>query len=175
MLANYPETLLYDNSLVEKAKNDEIPPIIGCFIADKDGKTLLTFEIFHGALESYLKKPNEELFDLELITMFLSAFERFSEQINFESTSGFNLNANNLKMHSFFCFDKFTITFFVNPRINMSLFEKTMKNYFNCFFEENKNIFENFYLNGSVSLISSFEREGAHWLNKLNRNLLVLK
>jgi len=175
MIANYPEIFISDNLAIEKKENDDLPPFIGCFIADKDGKMLLKFEIFSGALEFYLKKPHEDLFDLELITMFLSAFERFSEQINFESMSGLNLNASNLKMHSFFCFDKFTITFFINPRIDMNLFEKSMKNYFNSFFEKNKLIFENFYKRGSMSTVSRIEREGAQWLNKLNKNLLVLK
>jgi len=174
MIANYPETLIYNNTFVEKTKNDDLPPFIGCFIADKDGKMLLKFEIYSGALEFFLKKPNEELFDLELITMFLSAFERFSEQINFESMSGLNLKGNNLKMHSFFCFDMFTITFFINPRIQVKLFEKAMKNYFTSFFEENKNILENLYTGGSISDISRLEYEGSQWLNKLNKNILVL-
>ena len=175
MIANYPKTLIPNDSFVENSKNDDLPPFIGCFIADKDGKTLLKFEIFSGALEFYLKKPREEIFDLELITMFLSAFERFSEQINFESMSGLNLTSNNLKMHSFFGFDRFTITFFVNPRIDMKLFEKVMKNYFDNLFEDNKNIFENFYKKGLILTISRLENEGSRWLNKLNKNLLVLK
>jgi len=175
MIANYPENVSSNIPLVEKTTNVDLPPFIGCLIADKDGKTLLRYEIFSGALEFYLKKPREELFDLELITMFLSAFERFSEQLNFENMSGLNLNGNNLKMHSFFCFDKFTITFFVNPRINMNLFEKAMKNHFNCFFEENENLFENFYQRGTTLTVSRLEREGAQWLNALNKNLLVIK
>ena len=175
MIANHPEVLISDNIVIEKTKNDDLPPFVGCFIADKDGKMLLKFEIFSGALEFYLKKPHEEIFELDLIPMFLSAFERFSEQLNFESMSGLNLTSNNLKMHSFFGFNKFTITFFVNPRIDMSLFEKVMKNYFDNLFEENKNIFENFYKRGLMLTISRLESEGSQWLNKLNKNLLVLK
>ena len=175
MIANYPEIFISNNLTIEKKVNNDIPPFIGCLIADKDGKTLIKFEIFSGALEFYLKKPNEDPFDLDLIPMFLSAFERFSEQINFDSMLGLNLEARNLKMHSFFCFDKFTITFFVNPRINMSLFERTMKTYFSTLFKEHEYMFENFYKQGTTLTVSRVEREGAQWLNTLNKNLLVLK
>lgn len=175
MIANYPEIFTSANSEIENKENDDLPPFIGCLIADKDGKTLLKYEIFSGALDFYLKKPNEDPFELDLIPMFMSAFERFSEQINFESMSGLNLESINLRMHSFFCFDKFTITFFVSARIDMNLFKKAMKDYFTNLFEENENLFENFYKRGTILTVSRLESAGAQWLNTLNKNLLVLK
>jgi hypothetical protein len=175
MIANYPEIFISEKLAITKKENDDLPPFIGCLIADKDGKTLIKFEIFSGALDFYLKKPNEAPFDLDLIPMFLSAFERFSEQINFDSMSGLNLEASNLKMHSFFSFEKFTITFFVNPRINTNLFERTVKTYFSTLFEEYEYLFSNFYKRGSTLIVSRLEREGAQWLNALNKNLLVVK
>ena len=175
MIANYPEIFISENPVIEKKENYEIPPFIGCLIADKDGKTLLKYEIFSGALTFYLKKPHEDLIDIDLIAMFLSAFERFSEQINFEKMAGLDLEANNLKMHSFFCFEKFTITFFVNPRLDMNLFKKAMKIHFTKLFEDNEIIFDNFYKLGTTLTVSRLEREGAQWLNTLNKNILVLK
>jgi len=175
MIANYPDIFISDNLKTINKENNDLPPFLGCLIADKDGKTLLKFEIFSGALDFYLKKPNAAPFDLDLIPMFLSAFERFSEQINFESMAGLNLEASNLKMQSFFYFNKFTITFFVNPRTNMNLFERTMKQYFTILFEEQEHLFENFYKRGTALTVSRLEREGAQWLNALNKNLLVLK
>jgi len=175
MIANYPEIFITNNLEITKKENDDLPQFIGCLIADKDGKTLLKFEIFSGALDFYLKKPNEASFDLDLIPMFLSAFERFSEQMNFDSMSRLNLEASNLKMHSFFCFEKFTVTFFVNPRINTSVFERTMKTYFYNLFEEHEYLFANFYKRGTTLTVSRLEREGAQWLNTLNKNLRVVK
>lgn len=175
MIANIPEVFFPNSNEIQRNEDFNLPPFIGCFVADKNGKTLLRFEIFSGALEFYLKKPHEELFDLELITMFLSAFERFTEQINFENMSGLNLKASNLKMHSIFSFENFTITFFVNPRMNMNLFEKAMKEYFSSLFEENREVFEDFYKKGTTLTVSRLEGEGSLWLNKLNKNLMVLK
>ncbi len=171
MIANYPEVLISDNLKLKKKENPDLPPFIGCFIADKDGRNLLTFEIFHGALELYLKKPDEELFDLEFITMFLSAFERFSDQLNFQNMSGLNLTGNHLKMHSFFCFDQYTITFFVNPSINMDLFENLIKSYFKNFFEVNKEFFEDYNKRGSLTAITHLEPKGNRWLIELNKAL----
>jgi hypothetical protein len=57
MIANYPENVSSNIPLVERTINDDLPPFIGCLIADKDGRTLLKYEIFSGALEFYLKTP----------------------------------------------------------------------------------------------------------------------
>ncbi|MBN1802540.1 MAG: hypothetical protein JW891_13595 [Candidatus Lokiarchaeota archaeon] len=151
---------------------NDIPPFIGCFISDKDGKTLLRFEIFEGALENYLRTnptdEGEEIFDLELIPMFISAFERFSEQINFLDLSGLDLRGTGLKMYCFFCFEKFTITFFLNPTIYIKHLREKIISFFNEFFENNQDLFENFYKKCNPKEISRLSSIGNKWLNELN-------
>ncbi len=153
---------------------DNIPPLIGCFVSDKDGKTILTFEIFEGALESYLKRNNddneEESFDLELIPMFISAFERFSEQINFNDLSGLDLRGTGLKMYSFFCFEKFTVTFFLSPSIFIKHLREKIISFFNDLYENNRDLFDNFYKSGTINESSRLCSIGNDWLNELNAN-----
>ncbi|MFX1238117.1 MAG: hypothetical protein ACFFAS_19215 [Promethearchaeota archaeon] len=159
----------------ETPRIENMPPVIGCFISDKDGKTLLSFEIFEGALEMFLKKENyngfKESFDLELIPMFISAFERFSEQLNFKDLSGLDLLGTGLKMYSFFCFEKFTVTFFLSPWISINKHSERVVAFFDRFFDSNRDLFENFYLKCTTEKIKQLNLVGNRWLNQLNSSL----
>jgi len=157
---------------------DNLPPFLGCLIADKDGKTLLRFEIFEGALNYYLKNKMidniEDGFDLDLIPMFISAFERFSETINFKDLSGLNLMGTGLKMHTLFCFERFTVTFFLNPKVQVKLISNMVKDFLKILFKENESLFDNFYKNCSMEELSKMEFSGNMWLNKMNKYLSYL-
>ena len=92
--------------ITEVAKPVRIPPFVGYFIANKDGLTILTTEVFDGALLKFLKDKNddtteEDKFDIALIPMFISALEKFSKEINIQNLSGFSLMGINLKMQIF--------------------------------------------------------------------------
>ncbi|MFX1275435.1 MAG: hypothetical protein ACFFBP_13945 [Promethearchaeota archaeon] len=178
MIANHFNTEIYENLKEYTNNQGNIPPFIGCLIADKDGKTLLRFEIFEGALYYFLKNNMnddfEEEFDLDLIPMFISAFERFSETINFKDLSGLNLMGTGLKMHTFFCFEKFTVTFFLNPRVQVKLISNIIKDFLKVLFKDNEMIFNNFYVNCSREDLSRLEFTGNSWLNKINKYLSYL-
>ncbi|MHA1293614.1 MAG: ADP-ribosylation factor-like protein [Promethearchaeota archaeon] len=150
----------------------ETPPFIGCFIADKDGRTLLTLEIAEGALDRFLKGAPEtleedDIMDIELIPMFISALEKFSKEINIEDLSGFNLKGSNLKMH-IFGFEKYTVTFFMNPDVNIKPFVKEIINFFNNLFEKHHDAFNFSVSTGSLDEISYLQKECDAWLHNLN-------
>lgn len=175
MIANHFNAEIHDNLTEISPKKEIIPPFIGCLIADKDGKTLLRFEIFEGALCYFLKNTMdeslEEGFDLDLIPMFISAFERFSETINFKDLSGLNLMGSGLKMHSFFCFEKFTVTFFLNPKVQVKLISNIIKDFLKVLFKDNEPIFNNFYVKCTREDLIRLEFTGNAWLNKINKYL----
>ena len=176
MITNHSNTNYHggfnDNS------TENLPPFLGALIADKDGKTLLRFEIFEGALNYFLKKKMEDEvedgFDLDFISMFISAFERFSETINFKNLSGLNLMGRKLKMSTFFYFENFTVTFFLNPKVQVKLISNSIKDFLKTLFKENETIFENFYANCSMEKLKELELSGNKWLNKMNRYLSYL-
>ena len=82
MITNHFNTEIHENLKDFISNQQNLPPFIGCLIADKDGRCLIKLEIFEGALTYYLKNTMnddvEDGFDLDLIPMFIRAFERFS-------------------------------------------------------------------------------------------------
>ncbi|MHA1489662.1 MAG: ADP-ribosylation factor-like protein [Promethearchaeota archaeon] len=170
----YFKDIFKDVIVSEVPEEVKIPPFIGYMIADKDGRSLLTTELYDGALISFLKKKNEvknnnSRFDIELIPMFISALEKFSSEVNIQNLSGFNLKGVNLKMQ-IFSFNKFTVTFFANPNINLKSIEYEISNYFLNFFEKYDKEINIFLKTGSIKDIYSLNIIGRKWLEKLNKS-----
>ena len=77
-----------ENNPKLKLIEQKIPPFLGCIIADKFGKTLFSYELFNGSIDYFLKEDrendkNKQDLDIALIPMFISAFEAFSKEINY--------------------------------------------------------------------------------------------
>ncbi|MBD3338756.1 MAG: hypothetical protein GF353_06595 [Candidatus Lokiarchaeota archaeon] len=166
---------LFNKYEVKKvATQDNIPSFIGCFIADKYGKTLLTFELFEGSLEYYLQghikkeeKMNKEM-DIELIPMFVSALEKFSKEINIQDVSALKIKGANLKMLSY-SYDKFTVTLFINPHINLKPIEAKVQDYFRVLFRTYKEELETSLKTGIMENISHLNELGREMLKELNK------
>lgn len=159
--------------LLEIPTPTQIPPFVGCFIADKDGKTLMALEAYNGAIATFLKgssQKDEESknLDIELIPMFVSALEKFSEEIYITDLSGFNLKGSNLRFQ-IFGFDKFTVTFFINPNITVKALEKEIFDYFNKLFVKYRLDFDKCNRTGETSLLTKIEQESNEWLKTLNK------
>ncbi len=164
--------------------NDTIPSFIGCFIADKAGKTLLTFELYDGALKTYINGPpdltipSEEAefhkFDIELVPMFVSALEKFSQEINLKKLSELKITGINLKMQTF-SYDKYTVTFFINPRINLKPIEKKVRDYFNTLFTKYKDELEISLKTGFVDNLSHLNELGQEMLKELNKYVYLVE
>jgi len=160
-------------SLEEKPIKDKIPYFMGCLVSDKEGKTLLTFEIYEGALEYFLRKDmNDEerkrMFDITLISMFVSAIEKFSEEINIQDLSGLNLKGISLKMQ-ILRFDRYNIIFFVNPDANFRFVEDEVNNFFINLINDNKKNFEDFIKYGIIFNVTYLENSGKKLLEELNK------
>ncbi len=164
--------------------DDTVPSFIGCFIADKSGKTLLTFELYDGALEKYIKGPpdltipSEEAedheFDIELVPMFVSALEKFSQEINLKKLSELKITGINLKIQTF-SYEKYTVTFFINPRINLKPIEKKVRDYFEILFTKYKDELEVSLRTGFVDNLSHLNELGQEMLKELNKYVYLVE
>jgi len=168
-------------NIIQSNLDEIIPPFIGAFIADKDGRTFLKIELFDDALEKFLvsevsKDPNFIPVDLDLIPMFISALEKFSVELNIQDLSGFGLKGSNLGMH-ILTYENFTITFFMNPNVNIDPVINKIDNFFKNLFEENKEEFEHSLATGQIDGLFPLMKSGQIWLKDLNAtyNDMIIK
>ncbi len=168
-------------NIIQLKMEEIIPPFIGAFIADKDGRTLLKIEIFDEALEKFLitevsNDPNFIPVDLDLIPMFISALEKFSLELNIQDLSGFGLKGSNLGMH-ILTYDNFTVTFFMNPNVNIAPVLNKVDNFFKNLFEEFKDDFEYSLRTGQIDGLFPLMKLGQNWLKELNEtyNDMIIK
>ena len=141
----------------------DVPKIIGCLVADKDGKTLLKFEAFEGALDQYLKREKHS--DVELIPMFVSAMARMSGQFNFQQLSTLDVKSTNLSMTVFF-FEQYIITFL--SRVGVKVGNIEVRNYFTQFFRKHKLVFKKYFKRGIIIEEEILTGEGNRWIQILN-------
>jgi hypothetical protein len=163
----------------ENSERDKIPPVIGCLISDKDGKSIIAFEVFKGAIQFFMKRNKASFqekkdFQIDLIPMYVSAIELLSQELNIQGLPGIEINGDNLKLRILFTFERFTVTLFLNPKIDLSTIEDLITTYLSNLFEE----FE-YELNNAKHMISNefntfLERKGLCWLLDLNDEYLRL-
>ncbi len=163
-----------DLSSTELIVEGKPPSIIGAIIADKDGISLLRFELFDDALKNFMTHsiPNDNTiipFDIELIPMFISALEKFSLELNIKDLTGFGLKGSNLKMH-IFGYENYTVTVFMNPNINLKAIENKINNFFKNLFEDNRDKFEMGIKKGKVDDLFPLMKIGRNWLEQLNNS-----
>ena len=161
-------------NLYYNAKEDfSPPPFIGCLLSDKDGKTIALFEVYKDALEFYIKKDmkdksRSDCFDVELIPMYFCALKRFSEEVNIQNVPSINLKGTNIKLHSIFDFDHFTVIFFLNPFVHIKSYENLIHNYFTKLYEEYKSEFHDIRKSCSLDFVNHLEILGMEWIKHLN-------
>ncbi len=155
-------------------KDKKIPPFLGFFVANKDGLTLMTVELYNGILLNYLKSRilNEEKievkFNVDLIPIFISALEKFAQELNIQNLSGFSLKGTNLKMQ-IFCFDQFTVTLFSNLSVNVKNIGYKINNYFNELFDNYNVEFNISNQSGDISNLTVIKEDCMNWLKELNK------
>lgn len=155
--------------------HDEIPPLIGCLISDKDGKSLVSFEIFEGAIQHLMKDKyldkntnSENLLDVDLIPMYISAIEMLTKELNIKGVPFIEVNGSNLKLRILLYFEHFTIIMFLNPSTDFVLIEKEVKNYFLNLFEEFREDLSDVKKFSSKEFLKFIDRVGWRWLLELN-------
>jgi hypothetical protein len=154
------EVALKAGAGLEKTQN---PQIIGCLVADKDGKTLLKFEAFKGSLDHYLQSEKQS--DVELIPMFLSAMVRLSSQFNFQKLSSLDVKSANLIMTVFF-FERYIITFLSKVGVKVSIIE--VREFFTPFFKKHEIILDKYFQRGIIIEDDILNGEGNCWIKTLN-------
>ncbi len=158
------ETCLFETKMEEKSA----PPFLGFMIADKDGKTLLTSEVYEGVFNDFFQTKNDEMQpDHDLIPMFINALEKFSTEINIKDLSGFKLKGTNIKMQTF-RYDLITVTLFMNADTNIKSPKDEINTWFNNLFTTHEKKFEYSILTGDISQIVQIHNDGTNWLKKLN-------
>jgi len=160
-----------DNWGVDVQPDLEIPPFLGFFLADKDGKTLFTIEKEEDILKNYFsrEKSEDSRFDIDLIPMFISALEKFSQEINIKDLAGFKLKGKNQTMH-IFTFDYYTFTLFTNPNINFKPIKSKIQDYFENLINTNRDIFDDSLKTGNLTQMGPLAIASEKWLNELNKN-----
>lgn len=153
----------------ESALGPKVPPYLGFLVADKDGKTMINVEVFDGAFDLFLK-PEEGAMktDFELIPMFISALEKFSEEININNLAGFQLKGTNIEMQTL-SFELYTVTLFINPKTNVKFFEDLIREWFENLFELHRKELESAIETGYISIVHKLNQEGREWLENLNQ------
>jgi len=108
--------------------------------------------------------------------MFISALEKFSVELNIQDLSGFGLKGSNLGMH-ILTYENFTITFFMNPNVNIDPVINKIDNFFKNLFEENKEEFEHSLATGQIDGLFPLMKSGQIWLKDLNAtyNDMIIK
>ncbi|MFX0058647.1 MAG: hypothetical protein ACFE85_14585 [Candidatus Hodarchaeota archaeon] len=174
--------ILNETNFFESNNSDALlestPPIIGCLISDNDGKSIVSFELYKGALEYFIKRGmndsrKEEIFDLDLIPMYVCALKRVSEEINIQDLPSIELTGTNIKIQILFT-DEFTIIFFLNPIIKFKIVKKFIENYLLNFFEEFIDDLRDIRKISSFDFIFFLERLGWEWILELNDLYLKL-
>jgi hypothetical protein len=154
---------------------DEIPPLIGCLVSDKDGKSLISFEIFEGAIQYFIQDKclngntdKENSLDIDLIPMYTSAIEMLTRELNINGVPFIEVNGSNLKIRILFYFENFTVTMFLNPSMNFLLIENEVKNYFLNLFEEFREDLNDAKKFSSKEFLKFIDRVGWRCLLELN-------
>jgi hypothetical protein len=172
-LLSYYKTIYDENS-----NKRNIPPFIGCFLSDKDGRILLKFEVFPGATKYFLKigmenQLRKENFDVEIIPMFLSALEGYTDKMNFQNLVDIDLRGSKIGMYVLFL-ERYNITMFSSPNIEISNYRDKIEQYFqnliNCYESELKKCSNNQFEKIKDTLID-LEEKGNKWIERLNDQL----
>jgi hypothetical protein len=158
---------------------DKIPPLIGCLISDKVGKSLVSFEIFEGAIQYYVKDEclnknteYEHSLDVDLIPMYTSALEMLTRELNIKGVPYIEVNGSNLKLRILFCFEHFTIIMFLNPSTDFELIENEVKNYILNLFDEFQEDLNDVKKFSSKEFLKFIDQVGWRWLLELNERYL---
>jgi len=154
------EAISKSNARLEKT---QVPQIIGCLVADKDGKTLLKFEAFEGALNRHLQNENHS--DVELIPMFVSAMVKMSSHFNFQELVSLDVKSANLTMTVFFL-KQYIITFLSKVGVKVNNME--VREFFTQFFQRHNDVFTKYFQRGIIFEEKTLNREGNHWVKALN-------
>ncbi len=162
---------------IESTKIEEIPPFLGFLIADRNGRNLTSTEVYEGAFGLFLKYEDdlEKRNELDLIPMFISALEKFAEEINIKDLPGFKLEGSNLKIHTV-KYDICTFCLFMRTDVNFETVKEYVFDWFDNLMETHKSKIEMSIQSGNMLYSNSLKDDTKKWLDSLTQkyNKLIL-
>ncbi|MBD3187419.1 hypothetical protein GF325_11360 [Candidatus Bathyarchaeota archaeon] len=168
-ISDYSETKLRE--LEEKYLNFQVkvkrdaPPILGCIVADKIGRTLIATEAGDDIFNDYLGITYQG--ELDLIAPFVSALEHFSKEIKIIDMGDFKLHGTFISLYVI-GFDNFLVIFFLNPNTNEDGLKKDLHQFISTLINENREIFEKALNLGSVNILMPMDEKIKDWLVATN-------
>jgi len=164
-------------NIIDTPKIEEIPPFLGVLIADKNGRTLMAKEVYNGAFNLFLRYEDEleKRNELDLIPMFISALEKFAEEINIRDLPGFKLEGSNLKIHTI-KYEICTFCLFMRTDVNFETVKDYVFDWFDNMMKIHKNNIEMSIKSGNMVYSNRLEDDTKKFLDKLAQkyNNLVL-
>ena len=164
------EALKNLEKMLETPRIKEIPPFLGLLLADQNGRILMSNEAYEGAFELFLRinDDQEKTTELEVIPMFISAIEKFAEQINIQGIPGFKLAGANLKIHSL-KYDSGTFSIFCRTDVKFSIVEKDILEWFDIVMKTYKTEIEHSISAGIMMESDKLKDETNQWLEIINQ------
>ncbi len=145
-------------SEVKKLNKDEIKVstrendifIYGVLFSDDVGRTIFHFDYFPDALLLLLKNPNNENFDVDLVSMFINALHKFGAEINIHGIHKMEISGKEMIFRAY-TKEKITMTVFFPPENKHLIFDEDFEMVLNKFLECDKEKLRKFYSTGCVS------------------------
>ncbi|MFX1574763.1 MAG: hypothetical protein ACFFB0_18665 [Promethearchaeota archaeon] len=158
---------------------NKIPPIIGMIVADQFGNILMvidyenTPEGKYGSIKSYLSGNNENLLELDLISMYFSSFKVFAAQTNIQNLSNLEIHGSNIKVQLYFPLNKYILIIFLHSKVDLNLKEKEqIVQYFKEILTKYSYEFQHFNASPSRKTLKMLENKGKIFLKRLNRTYI---
>jgi len=155
---------------MESPEIEELPPFLGFLIADRNGRTLSATEVYDGAFSLFLRYKDdlEKKNELDLIPMFISALEKFAEEINILNLPGFKLEGSNLTIHTI-KYDICTFCLFMRSDVNFDIVKDYVFEWFDNMMEIYKPKIEMSIQSGNMMYSNRLREETKKWLGKLTK------
>ena len=172
---NFSEKLLAEFALNEN-NFDEIPPFIGFLLADLYGNAIMTFEYNNkkfGTIKSHLSEDNNNLLEIDLVSMYFSSFSTFASNTNIQNLNHLEIHGSNIKILLYFLFKKFMVIIFLNSNTLLSSkLEEIILEYFKDLIQIYQDDLINFNCEEAKKNIKILKNKGKSWLIKLNNHYI---
>jgi hypothetical protein len=149
----------YINTMCEKL-------IYGMIISDSNGRSLTQVENGENSLIRALANDDNDSFDIELVPMFINALYKFGGEINLQGFTGFQLQGNNINVHSL-QFEEFTLTTFTSPYFNPEIVKDSFIEMFDRFSIRYHDELENFLQTGNATPFQDYNSAFLKDLHKI--------
>jgi len=150
----------------EQPRQENVPPVLGFVMANKDGIAFLIVEVYDGAFEQFLGIKSKD--DVHLVAPFVSALSHFSKELNVINMADFRVRGRNLSL-SVIGVKDFQITLFINKDISFDKIKAKITGFFTNLVMNNKS---RLILDGRTGARGSYndlELLAQQWLAGLNK------